>query len=69
MTVSFFTSYIQHYLISSPSLDVEHVVPNSSKQGLTSTAPQLHFEGFEPSPYQLDDARAELEEGPVRSTP
>ncbi|KAF5312904.1 hypothetical protein D9619_003136 [Psilocybe cf. subviscida] len=43
---------------------VEHVVPNSSKQGLTSTAPQLHFEGFEPSPYQLDDARAELEEGP-----
>lgn len=48
-------------------LDVEHAVEDSGKQAQhTLSLPQLHFEGFEPSPYNKTDARAENNEGLVR---
>ncbi|KAF8973878.1 DigA protein [Flammula alnicola] len=44
---------------------VEHAVGDSGKQAHASEhLPQLQYEGFEPSPFQADDARAEMEEGP-----
>jgi len=42
---------------------VEHSAPSTS--GLAHSAlplPQLEYEGFEPSPYEPDDPRAELED-------
>lgn len=48
-------------------LDVEHAVAEPGKQAHTTVPlPQLQYEGFEPSPFQADDVRAEMEEGPVR---
>ncbi|KAF9475624.1 DigA protein [Pholiota conissans] len=44
---------------------VEHAVPDSGKQAHASIpVPQLQDEGFEPSPFQADDARAEIDDGP-----
>lgn len=51
------------YLVD-PHLDVEHAAEDSGKQ--VQHAPQLHYEGFEPSSYDKNDARAEIDEGLVR---
>ena len=48
-------------------LDVEHAAEDSGKQAQNAVSlPQLHYEGFEPSPYDKNDARAEIDEGLVR---
>lgn len=48
-------------------LDVEHATEDSGKQAQHALSlPQLHYEGFEPSPYDKNDARAENDEGLVR---
>lgn len=47
---------------------VEHAVGDSGKQLHASVpVPQLQYEGFEPSPYQTNDARAESDEEPDSS--
>ena len=52
-------------LVNSP-LDVEHAAEDSGKQGPHAlSSPRLHYEGFEPSPYDKNDARAD-DEGLVR---
>ena len=51
------------YLVN-PHLDVEHATEDSGKHALS--LPQLHYEGFEPSPYDKNDARAESDGGLVR---
>ena len=48
-------------------LDVEHAAEDPGKQAQHAlSVPQLHYEGFEPSPYDKNDARAENDEGLVR---
>ena len=48
-------------------LDVEHAAEDSGKQAQhTLSSSQLLYEGFEPSPYDKNDARAENDEGLVR---
>ena len=47
--------------------DVEHAVVEHGQQAQTAVpVPQLQYEGFEPSPYQSNDARADIEEALVR---
>lgn len=47
--------------------DVEHPTGNSGRQAAgLAPLPQLHFEGFEPSPYRPDDIRAEVDDITVR---
>lgn len=43
--------------------DVEHPTGNSGRQAAgLAPLPQLHFEGFEPSPHHSDDIRAEVDD-------
>ena len=54
------------YLVNS-HLDVEHAAEDSGKRAPHAlSSPQLHYEGFEQSPYDKNDARAENDEGLVR---
>lgn len=46
--------------------DVEHAVEDRGKQLHAGAAPVLQYEGFEPSPYEKDDARADAEAQLVR---
>jgi len=45
--------------------DVEHAAEEHGRQphaNLVVPAPQLQYEGFEPSPYEKNDARADIEQ-------
>ncbi|EDR15746.1 uncharacterized protein LACBIDRAFT_228107 [Laccaria bicolor S238N-H82] len=47
--------------------DVQHPTGNSGRQAAgLAPLPQLHFEGFEPSPHHSDDIRAEVDDITVR---
>jgi hypothetical protein len=46
--------------------DVEHAVEDHGKQLRAGVAPVLQYEGFEPSPYEKNDARADGETQLVR---
>jgi len=59
--------YGKSFSLVNVHLDVEHAAENSGKQAQNALSlPQLHYEGFEPSPYDKNDARAEIDEGIVR---
>jgi hypothetical protein len=46
--------------------DVEHTGNSGRQAAGLAPLPQLHFEGFEPSPYHPDDIRAEVDDITVR---
>lgn len=55
------------FLLSKSLLDVEHAAEEFGKQAQHAlSSPRLHYEGFEPSSYDKNDARAENDEGLVR---
>lgn len=51
-----------------PIVDVEHAAGEAGKQlhASSTPVPHLQYEGFEPSPYDKNDARADYEEQLVR---
>jgi hypothetical protein len=61
---SYFNSSFPLFLIYISLLDVEHAAaPATALAPGILPLPKLEYEGFEPSPYESDDARLELEDG------
>lgn len=59
-------SYYGEKKLVNPRLDVEHATEDSGQAQHAMSLPRLHYEGFEPSPYDKNDSRAETDEGLVR---